>query len=114
MDSLWLDDIRVGDRFNTDEYEISSQEIVDFAQQFDPQPFHLNDQAAVDSFFKGLAASGWHTAAITMRLLVTSGIPITAGIIGASVELAWPSPTRAGDILHVELTVMSVKMALHR
>lgn len=111
MDSLWLDDIRVGDRFNTDEYEISSQEIVDFAQQFDPQPFHLNDQAAVDSFFKGLAASGWHTAAITMRLLVTSGIPITAGIIGASVELAWPSPTRAGDILHVELTVMSVKIS---
>lgn len=111
MDSLWLEDIRVGDRFNTDEYEISSQEIVDFAQQFDPQPFHLNDQAAVDSFFKGLAASGWHTAAITMRLLVTSGIPITAGIIGASVELAWPSPTRAGDILHVELTVMSVKIS---
>lgn len=111
MDSLWLDDIRVGDRFKTDEYEISGQEIVDFAQQFDPQPFHLNDQTAVDTFFKGLAASGWHTAAITMRLLVTSGIPITAGIIGASVELAWPSPTRAGDILHVELTVMSVKIS---
>lgn len=111
MDPLWLDNIEVGARFQTDEYEISDEEIVDFARKFDPQPFHLSNQAAVDTFFEGLAASGWHTAAITMRLLVTSGISIATGIIGASVEVVWPSPTRAGDVLHVELTVESVKVS---
>lgn len=111
MDPLWLDDIKVGSRFQTSAYEVSSEEIITFARQFDPQSFHLNDQAAADTFFKSLAASGWHTAAITMRLLVTSGIPIATGIIGASVELAWPTPTRAGDVLHVELTVSDVKVS---
>jgi acyl dehydratase len=111
MDQLWLDDIEVGARFETDKYEVSREDIVSFARQFDPQPFHLSNQAAVDTFFEGLAASGWHTAAITMRLLVTSGISIATGIIGASVEVVWPSPTRAGDVLHVELTVESVKVS---
>ncbi|MEX5275289.1 MaoC family dehydratase [Kocuria sp. CPCC 205235] len=111
MNELWLDDIKVGARFETEKYEVSHEDIVNFARQFDPQPFHLSDQAAADTFFEGLAASGWHTAAITMRLLVTSGISIATGIIGASVEVAWPSPTRAGDVLHVELTVESVKVS---
>lgn len=111
MDQLWLDDIKVGARFETDKYEVSREDIVSFARQFDPQPFHLSNQAAIDTFFEGLAASGWHTAAITMRLLVTSGISIATGIIGASVEVVWPSPTRAGDVLHVELTVESVKVS---
>lgn len=111
MNKLWLDDIKVGARFETEKYEVAHEDIVNFARQFDPQPFHLSDQAAADTFFEGLAASGWHTAAITMRLLVTSGISIATGIIGASVEVAWPSPTRAGDVLHVELTVENVKVS---
>lgn len=111
MNKLWLDDIKVGARFETEKYEVSHEDIVNFARQFDPQPFHLSDQAAADTFFEGLAASGWHTAAITMRLLVTSGFSIATGIIGASVEVAWPSPTRAGDVLHVELTVENVKVS---
>lgn len=111
MNKLWLDDIKVGARFETEKYEVSHEDIIDFARQFDPQPFHLSDQAAAETFFEGLAASGWHTAAITMRLLVTSGFSIATGIIGASVEVAWPSPTRAGDVLHVELTVENVKVS---
>ena len=79
-----------------------------FAAQFDPQPFHLDDAAARDSLFGGLAASGWHTAAITMRLQVTSGLPIAGGIIGAGGELTWPRPTRALDVLHVVSEVMEV------
>jgi acyl dehydratase len=69
--------------------------------QFDPQPFHLDDDAAKGTLFASLAASGWHTAAITMRLLVDSGLPIAGGIIGSGGEVAWPKPTRPGDILHV-------------
>lgn len=111
MNKLWLDDIKVGARFETEKYEVSHEDIVNFARQFDPQSFHLSDQAAAETFFEGLAASGWHTAAITMRLLVTSGFSIATGIIGASVEVAWPSPTRAGDVLHVELTVENVKVS---
>ena len=122
MDQLWLDDIKVGARFETDKYEVSREDIVSFARQFDPQPFHLSNQAAIDTFFEGLAGfsediEGYFqhrkeaVPAITMRLLVTSGISIATGIIGASVEVVWPSPTRAGDVLHVELTVESVKVS---
>jgi hypothetical protein len=63
---LWLDDIHVGDRFRTDTYDLTADDIIDFATKWDPQPFHLSDETARETFFKGLAASGWHTAAITM------------------------------------------------
>jgi len=105
---LWLDDIEVGSHYRTDEYVVTEDEIVEFASRFDPQPFHLAAAGAAGTLFETLAASGWHTAAITMRLLATSGIPIATGIIGASIELAWPTPTRPGDVLHVELTVTGV------
>ena len=109
MASLWLDDIEVGSKFHTNEYEVTREAVIEFAKNYDPQPFHLSESTAEDTFFKGLAASGWHTAAITMQLVVTSGIPIATGIIGASIDLTWPSPTRPGDILRVELTVAEVK-----
>jgi acyl dehydratase len=80
-----------------------------FAAQFDPQPFHLDDAAARDTLFGGLAASGWHTAAVTMRLQVTSGLPIAGGIIGAGGELSWPRPTRANDVLHVVSEVLEIQ-----
>ncbi len=80
-----------------------------FAAQFDPQPFHLDDAAARDTLFGGLAASGWHTAAVTMRLQVTSGLPIAGGIIGAGGELTWPRPTRATDVLHVVSEVVQIQ-----
>src|SRR5262245_60117269 len=105
---LWLDDIEVGRRYRTDEYPLDADEIIKFAERFDPQPFHVSEQGAAGTVFGTLAASGWHTAAITMRLVSTTSIPIATGIIGASIELAWPTPTRPGDILHVDLTVDSV------
>jgi acyl dehydratase len=106
--SLYLEDVVVGTEFVTDEVTITADEIISFATQFDPQPFHTDPEAAKGSFFGGLAASGWHTAALTMRLLVTQGPQIAGGTIGATGELAWPSPTRPGDRLHVRVTVESV------
>jgi len=98
---LWLEDVHVGDTFRTDVYHLTTDAIIEFASAWDPQPFHLSEESARDTFFKGLAASGWQTAAITMRLLVTTGLPLATGIIGASIELAWPTrrpaPRRAGS-----------------
>ena len=105
---LHLEDVEVGTEFVSGEVTISERDIIAFAEQFDPQPFHLDPDAAQDSFFRGLAASGWHTAAITMRLLVTEGPDIAGGIIGAGGQLSWPTPTRAGDRLHVRTVVQSV------
>jgi len=82
--------------------------IKEFAAEFDPQPFHLNEIAAEASVFKGLAASGWHTAAVAMRLLVTGGLPFANGLLGVGGEIAWPRPTRPGDILHVESEIVEI------
>ncbi|MGW4121812.1 MaoC family dehydratase [Nocardia sp. NPDC004711] len=108
--ALWLDDIRVGDRFRSASYTVTAAEIVSFAESYDPRPFHLGESQSAGTFFAGLAASGWHTAAITMRLLVDGGLPIAHGIIGVEQQLAWPTPTRPGDVLHVESVVTEVKV----
>ena len=105
---LYLDDLHVGYRHTSGTYTIDEAEIKTFAHQFDPQPFHLDDAAAKGSLFRGLAASGWHTAAITMRLQVDSGPPLAGGIIGAGGEIDWPRPTRPGDTLRVESEVLEV------
>ena len=106
---LYLDDIAVGQRFITDKAVLDEEAIKSFARAFDPQPFHTDSDAARHSFFGGLAASGWHTAAITMKLQVESGPPLAGGMIGAGGELTWPRPVRPGDILHVESEVLAVK-----
>lgn len=111
---LFLEDFRPGQRFTSGSHTLDEAQIKAFARQFDPQPFHLDDKAAQASLFAGLAASGWHTAAITMRLQVESGLPISGGIIGAGGELNWPRPTRPGDILHVETEVLEVKPSRSR
>jgi acyl dehydratase len=105
---LYLEDLHVGQRFTSGTYQMSEAQIKAFAQEFDPQPFHLDDAAAQATVFAGLAASGWHTAAVAMRLLVTSGLPLGNGIIGLGGELAWPKPTRPGDTLHVESEVLEI------
>ena len=79
-----------------------------FAAEFDPQPFHLDEAAAEHTILRGLAASGWHTAAATMRLLMTGGLPIAGGLIGLSAEMAWPNPTRPGDTLRVESEILVI------
>lgn len=106
--SLYLDDLQVGDRFRSAEHALDAAQIQAFAAQFDPQPFHTDEAAAQHTLFKGLAASGWHTAAITMRLLVDSGLPLADGIIGSGGELHWPQPTRPDDRLHVETEVLEI------
>jgi acyl dehydratase len=107
-ESLYLEDLPVGRRFKSAEHSIDERQIKAFASAFDPQPFHLDDVAAGKSIFGGLAASGWHTAAITMRLNVTSGLPIAGGIVGLGGDLSWPKPVRPGDVLHVESEVVEV------
>jgi acyl dehydratase len=108
MAELYLEDFTVGQRFTSTNHALDADQIKAFARQFDPQPFHLDEAAAEKSFFKGLAASGWHTASITMSLLVKSGMPIAGGLIGAGGELKWPQPTRPTDILRVESEVLAV------
>ena len=105
---LYLDDIKIGQRFTSGTLVLDAEQIKAFARQFDPQPFHLDEAAAKNSIFQGLAASGWHTAALTMRLLVGGGLPLAGGSIGAGGEIAWPRPTRPGDILQVESEVVAV------
>jgi acyl dehydratase len=104
---LYLDDLYVGQRFESRPHRLDAEQIKAFAAEFDPQPFHLDDEAAKASLFKGLAASGWHTAALTMRLLVES-VPLADGLVGAELELAWPRPTRPGDVLKVFSEVVEI------
>ena len=105
---LYLDDLHVGQRFISGTHLIDEEQITAFAQQFDPQPFHLDAEAARETLFEGLVASGWHTAVISMRLLVES-LPLIGGIVGAGGELAWPAPTRPGATLHVESEILALR-----
>src|SRR5712692_5383849 len=106
--SLYLEDLSVGQRFTSGTYLMEENRIKAFATEFDPQPFHLDQSAAEASVFKGLVASGWHTAAVAMRLLVTGGLPFANGIVGLGGEIAWPRPTRPGDTLQVESEVIEI------
>ena len=105
---LFLEDLQVGQRFSSASHTVDEQAIKAFAAQFDPQPFHLDGQAAKATLFGALAASGWHTAAITMKLLVESGLPLSGGIIGSGGEISWPKPTRPGDTLNVSSEIEEV------
>ena len=104
---IYLEDLSVGDVFVSKTHALDAEQIVGFASQFDPQPFHLDPEAARDTLFQGLAASGWHTAALTMKLLVES-FPVARGVIGAGAELARPMPTRPDDVVKVTSTVISI------
>jgi len=111
---LYLEDVFVGQRFVTGTHTLTAEAIKAFAGDYDPQPFHTDEETAKDTFFGGLAASGWHTAAITMRLQAESGPPIAGGMIGAGGEISWPRPTRPGDTLHVESEITEVKPSKSR
>ena len=113
-DRLYLDDLHIGQRFTSGTHIVDEEQIKAFARQFDPQPFHLDNEAAKETLFSGLAASGWHTAAITARLLVEGGLPLADGIVGAGVELDWPNPARPGDSLLVESEVLDVRPSRSR
>lgn len=116
MTGHYLEDFAVGQRFGGAwRVRIDKERIVAFAAEFDPQPFHLDEQAASRSMFGGLAASGWHTAAATMRLLVESDFKPAGGILGAGFdEFRWPRPVRPGDELRVESEVLEVRESKSR
>ena len=104
---VYLDDLHVGQRFKSGTYQMQEDRMKAFAAEFDPQPFHLDEAAAQRSIFRGLSASGWHTAAATMRLLVGS-LPFAGGMVGLGGEITWPRPTRPGDILRVESEIVDI------
>ena len=108
---LYLDDFAVGEVYRgSGTVEVDTDAIKRYAREYDMQPFHLDEAAAKHTLFGGLAASGWHTASLTMRLLVEGGVPIAGGIIGAGAEeMRWPRPVRPGDRLRVESEVLEVR-----
>ena len=109
MKELYFDDLKVGDKFQSETFEVPGNAIIEFAEKFDPQKFHLNMKSAERSIFKGLVASGWHTAAITMRLFVQT-LNFAEGVIGLGVdELRWPNPIRPGDVVRVETEIVDLR-----
>jgi acyl dehydratase len=115
QDLLYLEDFAPGQIHRSHSLRIDADAIKRFAAEFDPQPFHLDEAQAARTMFAGLAASGWHTAALTMRLLVDSGLPITGGIVGAGMdEVRWPTPVRPGDTLRLESEVLEVRPSRSR
>jgi acyl dehydratase len=110
MTEHYLEDFRVGQRFSTGRRVVDDAQIKLFAAEFDPQPFHVDPAAAEKSIFRGLAASGWHTAGITMSLLVHGDLRPAGGIIGLGLEgMQWPRPVRPGDELRVETEILDVR-----
>src|SRR5256886_14090712 len=109
MKKLCLDDLKVGDRFKSEPLEVTEKQVIEFARKFDPQMFHLNRKSAERTVFKGLIASGWHTAAITMRLFVQT-LNFAEGAIGLGVDkLRWPNVVRPGDVLTVETEILDLR-----
>ena len=106
---MYLEDFEVGQTYRSSRLRVEADEIKRFAAEFDPQPFHLSDEAARATIFKGLAASGWHTAALTMKLIVQSDFRPVGGMVGVGFEGRWPKPVRPGDELHVEAEVLEVR-----
>ena len=115
MNEQFLEDLEVGQTFGSESSRIDGDAIKRFAAEFDPQSFHLDEQAALATMFRGLAASGWHTAALTMRLVVESDFKPAGGVIGASLDdLRWPRPVRPGDELRVEVEVLEIRPSRSR
>ena len=109
MKRYYFDELEIGQRFESGAYTVEAEEIVDFATRYDPQVAHVDAELARDTFFNGLAASGWHTAAITMRLLIDGGLPFADGLIGAGADVTWLQPTRPGDTLSVSTEIIELR-----
>ncbi|HEX6440850.1 MAG TPA: MaoC family dehydratase [Stellaceae bacterium] len=114
MSQQFFEDLALGQKFASAPRPVDAAAIKSFAAEFDPQPFHLDETAAKSSLFGGLAASGWHTAAITMRLCLSSDFRPAGGIIGGGGELVWSKPVRPGDALRVEIQVLERRTSRSR
>jgi acyl dehydratase len=112
--SMYFEDLLIGQQFVSGTHVLDAQQVIKFANEFDPQPFHTDAEAAKNSLFGGLVASGWHTAAITMQLLVGSGLSLAGGIIGAGGEISWPKPTRPDSVLRVVSEIMELRRSKSR
>lgn len=112
----YYEDFAVGQTFRSRPFRIERDRITSFAAEFDPQPQHLSEEAAAASQFGRLVASGWHTAAVSMRLFITEAFPpIAGGGQGAGLDaLAWPRPVRPGDELRVESEVVAARTSRSR
>ena len=112
---MYLEDFAVGQAFGSNKVTVDTKSIKAFAAQYDPQPFHLDEAAGKASLFGGLVASGWHTAVLTMKLIVGSELQIAGGSVGAGVEhMQWPRPVRPGDTLHLVSEVLEVRPSKSR
>ncbi len=111
---MHLDDFKVGDVLKGGSLTVDAAAIKEFAGKYDPQPFHLDEDAAKATFFGGLAASGWHTAALTMRLIVETGIPVAGGVIGAGGTINWPKALRPGETIRLESEILEVRPSKSR
>lgn len=110
VNEMYLEDLRVGDRFGSDTIAVTEENIIAFAREWDPQQFHLEAKAGEESIFKSLSASGWHTAAMSMKLFVTGELKLAGGSVGLGVdELRWPRPVRPGDVLRLETEILDVR-----
>jgi len=114
LNKRYFEDLAVGQKFASPTLSVDADAITAFAAQFDPQPFHLDDEAARHTIFEGLAASGWHTAALTMRLCVASDFRPAGGILGIGGELNWLKPVRPGDVLRVEIEIIETRASRSR
>jgi acyl dehydratase len=104
---LYLEDLQVGQRFECGRHTLDVEQVKKFAREFDPQPFHMDEEAAKGTFFNGLAASGWHVVCLAMRM-IAQHVPFAGGLIGGGAEITWPQPTRPNDVLLFTSTVMEV------
>ena len=115
MTKYYLEDFVVGQIFKSGRKRVDKNEIFAFAREFDPQPYHVDEKAAQQSVFGGLAASGWHTAAMTMRLMIDGEFRPAGGILGVGFdELSWPRAVRPGDELHVRSEILEVRPSKSR
>jgi len=106
-DKLYLEDLRVGQRFECGQHALDAEQVKTFAREYDPQPFHMDEDAAKETFFNGLAASGWHVVCLAMRA-IAQHVPFAGGLIGGGAEITWPQATRPNDVLVFTSTVMEV------
>lgn len=114
MKQRYFDDLNVGDRFKSEPLRVTEKKLIEFAHKFDPQMFHLSHKGAKRTIFRGLVASGWHTAALTMRLFVQT-LNCAKGAVGLGVDkLRWPNAVRPGDVLTVETKILDKRLSRSR
>ena len=115
MTGRYFEDYAVGQTFGSLRMRVDAERVRSFASEFDPQPFHLDAAAAARTVFRGLVASGWHTAAMSMRLFVDGDLKPEGGIVGMGFdEFRWPRPVRPGDELRLKSEVLEVRPSSSR